>query len=149
MKKRTFVFALLIALGTMWVFSSTTSCQNQNKSAEAAQEDLDRAGENLKDAAQDAGEALRTERDELAEQMRQQGRELDEAIAELDQKIERATEKEKVRWIERRNALEQDRQELNKDLNRIGDNIGEGWGEFKNSVAYRMERIADNLKTKD
>ena len=54
MKKRTFAFVLLIALGTMWVFSSTTSCQN-NQAAKEAQEDLDRAGENLKDAAEDVG----------------------------------------------------------------------------------------------
>lgn len=145
MKKSSIIFSLLLILGLLWIVSGS-SCQNENRAAESAQKELNRAGENLKDAAEDAGQALRIERDELGEQMRQQARELDQAIAELDKKIERATDKEKARWVERRNALERDRQELNQDLKRLGENIEDGWDNFKNDVAYRMERIAENLR---
>lgn len=145
MKKGTIIFSLLLVLGLLWIVSGS-SCQNENRAAERAQNELNRAGENLKDAAKETGEALRIERDELGEQMRQQARELDQAIAELDKKIERAADKEKARWVERRNALERDRQELNKDLKRLGENIEDGWDNFKDDVAYRMERIAENLR---
>jgi hypothetical protein len=78
--------------------------------------------------------------------MRRQGEELDAAIEKLYRKMEKAPANEKAGLQQRRDRLALERDELSIDLRRVGEDMKDGWNDFKNDVTRRMEKTATDLK---
>ncbi|MDO8972187.1 MAG: hypothetical protein Q7U74_15945, partial [Saprospiraceae bacterium] len=72
--------------------------------------------------------------------------ELDAEIMELDRKIETASAQEKVKWQTRRRNLAQHRDELNADMKQVGNDMKDGWGDFKTATARKLDNISAALK---
>lgn len=100
----------------------------------------------MEQAADNAGDALRRERDELSAKANQTARDLDAAIEETDRKLEKATAKEKARWETRRKMLVKERDELKAEMDHIGDDMKDGWNDFKSTFGTRLERIGRDIK---
>jgi hypothetical protein len=142
------MLAITIALFGMSACTDTPA-ENRKEANEAVQdakENVQDANKELADASQDAAKAIQAERDDLAAKIKRQNQEIDAEIEELDRKLEKATAKEKARWQERRKRLVNSRDDLNNDLKRVGEDMKDGWTDFKNSVASKMEKIAEDLK---
>ncbi|MBK8429668.1 MAG: hypothetical protein IPL27_28630 [Lewinellaceae bacterium] len=54
-----------------------------------------------------------------------------------------------MRWQERRKKLAAERDELNADMKRVGEDMKDGWSDFKTSVANKLDRISEDLKSDD
>lgn len=134
------------ALAVAVALFTGNACTNDYPTEREQQAKTKDAGDDLKDAVDSTGKALQAERDNLEAAIKRQEAELDAEIDELDRKIDKASAKEKVRWQERRNRLAKARDDLNADLQRVGEDMKDGWNNFKNEVALRIEKIAEDLK---
>lgn len=126
-----------------------TPAENRKEANEAVQDakkNVQEANKDLTAASQDAAKAIQAERDDIAARIKRQNQEIDAKIAALDLKMEKASAKDKARWKERRKHLVESRDDLNTDLQRVGEDMKDGWTDFKNSVASKMEKIAEDLK---
>ena len=147
MKKHLLIAGFLACCSTLFLL---TACSDSSeKDRKDAKENVQDAKEDMKDASQDMGNALKAERDELSAKMEQAGRDIDAEITAIDQKMDKATAKEKVRWQERRKKLAAERDELNADMNRVGEDMKDGWSDFKTSVAKKLDNISEDLKSDD
>lgn len=143
MKKQFLFIGMAFCLASL----SLTSCADTPaENRKEAKEDMKEAKEDLKDANQDAANAMRVERDELAARLDKAGRDLDAEIAELDRDIEKATAKEKAKWQERRKMLAAEREEIRSDTRRVGEDMKDGWNDFKMNTARRLDKISADLK---
>ena len=107
--KKQLLFACLLAVCSATV--ALVACNDTpSEKKEAAKDDMQDAKEkaaeaknDMKDASQDAMAAMRAERDSVAMAMDKTARDLDAEISKIDNKIDKASAKEKARWQERRN----------------------------------------------
>lgn len=131
---------------TMSLLGMSACADSPTEHRQEANEAVKDAGKDLNAATENAVKALQAERDDMAATLKQQSLELDNEITELDRKIEKAAAKDKARWQDRRKRLTGYRDELNADLKRVGADMKDGWTDFKNTTAAKMEKIAADLK---
>ena len=131
MKTKVIMFMLALTIGAF----GFTACDN-NRSAE----------EQVEDAGEEISDAFRTESEELRADLKEIGDDIDTRIAELKADMENAGEDAQAEMQEEIDQLEAWGNEIDGRMDRLGENIADGWENFKSDTKQTMENINRELE---
>lgn len=128
------------------VFCTYACSQSAQEKANQAQKDLNEAKQELKEDLNDAAAQMRREQIELREDLQHRKADIDRKIEEMDQKMEKASKQAKADWAIRKAKLQADKQRLDGYIARTGEDIKDGWNEFRADVNEAIQEIQADLK---
>ncbi len=116
---------------------SIMACENKS-AAEKAEEDLEEFGESV-------GDLFRTEQEELQKDIKDIQSDIEERINELSKDMESASEEASIEIQKQIDYLQQKGKDLDKSLERMGEDISDGWEAFKKDVRQTLNDIEKEL----
>lgn len=126
----------IIGITLMAIFT-LTACEQKSKSEQVK--------EDLKETTETVSDIFRTEQEELRHDVEQALDRTDKKLAALQEDLASAADgtkeginQEIEKWTERR-------EELSKDLDHLGEDIGDGWGSFKQNVRQSLQQLEKEL----
>lgn len=132
--KKLFLIYPVFLFATLFAF---TSCDDRTD-AEKAADNIEEAGENMKDA-------FRSDREELAADIEEAREDVNDRIEELREDLNDATDESRAAIERQMERLEVRKNELDNDLERLGDNIADGWNEFKKDVRTSLRDAREEI----
>jgi Skp family chaperone for outer membrane proteins len=129
MKPIKWLLLLLAVSGTLFI----TACESESATEQAA-EDVEQAGEDMADA-------FRSEREELRADIEDMQEDINDKIADLESNLENASDEAAEEIKEQIEQLESWNTTLDDRLNRLGENVEDGWQDFRTDVESTLTEI--------
>lgn len=122
----------------LFLFSLCFMACNDKTATEKAIDDLEETGD-------DVGDIFRTEQEELRHDIKEAQEELSERMENIREDMKDATGDAKEEMNEQLSKLEAQSNELGEDLDRLGDQIADGWKDFRMNVKQSIDEIKADL----
>ncbi len=123
---------LLISMIALVAFA----CQNSDSS---------KVEEETKEAAEAMSDALQKEKQEIEKELKDAISKIDSKLEKLRNDLQNASADAKSDIEQKINKLEDDRKRLNEKLSQLGQQVAEGWDQFKESVRSAMQELESEI----
>lgn len=138
MKKLNVLFLAFALIG--WI--SFTSCGNNSRTNDA--DAIENPNDNIMGDQGDNSE-YDDEVEDLRDDIRDAQKDIDDRISELRKKMDDATAETKVEINQKIEKLEAKRVQLSADMDRLGEDMGDGWETFKMNVRKTLDELGDDI----
>ncbi|MEZ4910230.1 MAG: hypothetical protein R2774_05160 [Saprospiraceae bacterium] len=138
-------FSKLLGLVAIFMAVSVISCKQstQDKVEDAAQE----VKEEVQGAVDTVAVAMEQEKNDLGMKIKEASTNIENEIKVIDEKLAKATKQEKVALEAKKAKLTASLQELNNDVAKLGEDLKDGWNDFRDATAKKLEQVANDIKS--